>query len=372
MTARCSITRFALACVFTSAAVLAFASCGGGAKTGHTDAGAEPRSFMMGISTLPRELNAKSYQEAFQLAGDNGDMVLIQRTPPWSEFVPGADVSADTANTTAAEHQAATDKHLKTFFAIDPTDGSTGRDRLADLPAALTGAHFDDERVRQAFVSYARYVALNYKPAYLALGVEMNLYYNKNKGDFANFESLYAEAYDRVKEISPDTQITVTFQYEDLQGILPTEDKHFADWQLLKAFEPKLDVTAISTYPSFSFANAAAIPQNYYSQLSAFTSHPIVIAEMGYASAAGPQGLNSGTERDQDAYLKRALVDAQSLDMPFVVWFAGWDPSYAKDTPLGVFQHIGLRNGDNSVKLAWQTWSEAARRPYTPTLAGSR
>jgi hypothetical protein len=346
--------------------VLLLASCGGDAKTNQTHAGAEPRSFMMGISTLPRELNAKSYQEAFQLAGDNGDMVLIQRIPPWSEFLPGADVSAGTANTTAAERQAASDKHLKTFFAIDPTDGATGRDRLAGLPAGLTGARFDDARVRQAFVSYARYVALNYKPAYLALGVEMNLYYNKNKDDLSNFQSLYAEAYDRVKEISPDTQVTVTFQYEDLQGILPTEDKHVTDWQLLKAFEPRLDVTAISTYPSFAFTSAAAIPSNYYSQLSAFTDHPIVIAEMGYASAAGPQGLNSGTERDQDAFLKRALADAESLRMPLVVWFAGWDPSYAKDTPLSVFQHIGLRNGDNSVKPAWQTWSEAARRPYAP------
>ncbi|MDP9238115.1 MAG: hypothetical protein M3P30_12100 [Chloroflexota bacterium] len=371
MTARRSITGFALACAFMPMVVLVFASCGGDAKTTHTDAGAEPRSFMMGISTLPRELNAKSYQGAFQLAADNGDMVLIQRTPPWSEFLPGADVSADTANTTAAEHQAAADKHLKTFFAIDPTDGATGRDRLSELPPELTGAHFDDARVRQAFVSYARYVALNYKPSYLALGVEMNLYYNKNKDDLANFESLYAEAYDRVKEISPDTQITVTFQYEDLRGVLPTEDKHFADWQLLKAFEPKLDVAAISTYPSFVFASAAAIPQNYYSQLSAFTSHPIVIAEMGYASAPGPQGVNNGTEADQDAYLKRVLSDAESLNMPFVVWFAGWDPSYAKDTSLGVFQHIGLRNGDNSVKPAWQTWADAARRPYAPAVASS-
>src|SRR5258707_1140319 len=132
MTARRSITRSILPLALTSAALLALSSCGSDGKTRQTDAGAEPRSFLMGISTLPRELNAKSYEEAFALAGDNGDMVLIQRTPPWSEFLPGADVSADTAKTTAAEHQAAVDKHLKTFFAIDPTDGATGRDRLAD------------------------------------------------------------------------------------------------------------------------------------------------------------------------------------------------------------------------------------------------
>jgi hypothetical protein len=321
---------------------------------------------MMGISTLPRELNAASYADAFKVAGDNGELVLIQRTPPWSDFLPGADVSADTVKTTAAEQQAARDHHLKTFFAIDPTDSETGRDRLGGLPPSLSGAGFDDPRVRQAFVSYARYVALNYKPAYLALGVEMNLYYDKNKDDFANFQSLYAEAYDRVKEISPNTQVTVSFQYEDLQGLLPTKDQHFNNWQLLKAFDPRLDVTAISTYPSFAFASAGAIPDKYYSQLTAYTSHPIIISETGYASAAGPQGVNNGSEQDQQVYVKRILREAETLDMEAVVWFAAWDPSYSRDTAFGVFQHIGLRNEDNSVKPAWQLWADAARRPYEP------
>lgn len=364
----CSLTatlRWLAAAAITIGAIVA-AACGGGTATSNTASSDSPRSFMMGISTLPRELNAKSYEDAFKLAGDQGELVLIQRVPPWSEFLPGADVSDATVKTTAAENQAASDAHTRVFFAIDPTDAETGRDRLAGLPASLAGARFDDQRIRDAFVSYARYIALNYKPAYLALGVEMNLYYNKNKQDLANFRSLYEEAYDRVKEISPETQVTVTFQYEDLQGLLPTEGKHFSNWQLIRAFAAKLDVMAISTYPSFAFASADAIPANYYSQLRAFTSRPIAIAQMGYASAPGPQGINSGTEQDQKAFLERALADAQRLGMPFVVWYAAWDPSFASGVSPGVFQHIGLRNSDNSVKLAWQTWSDAAARRYEP------
>ncbi len=344
----------------------ALSACGGGSKrTSEARAGAA-RSFEMGISTLPRELNTTSYGEAFKLAGEHGEMVLIQRTPPWADFLPGADISEKTAKTTAAEKQAIADRHLKLFYAIDPTDGSTGRDRLGDLPASLAGRAFGDSQVRAAFVAYARYVVLNYHPAYLALGVEMNLYDDKHKDDLDNFKSLYADAYDQVKAISPGTQVTVTFQYEDLQGILPTEDKHFAEWQLLKAFAPRLDVMAVSTYPSFVFSSAGAIPANYYSQLRAFTDRPIVIAEMGYSSAAGAQGLNNGTEPEQAAFLQRILAEAQDLKMPFIIWFAAWDPSYAKDTPFGVFQHIGLLRDDNSEKPAWQLWTDTARRPYEP------
>jgi hypothetical protein len=85
---------------------------------------------------------------------------------------------------------------------------------------------------------------------------------------------------------------------------------------------------------------------------------------MGYSSAAGAQGMNNGTEQEQEAFVRRALAEAQTLRMPFIIWFAGWDPSYAKDTPFVVFQHIGLLREDSTEKPAWAVWSEAARRPY--------
>ncbi len=353
--------------------LLVLAACGGGGGGTRNDAtSGRERSFMMGISTLPRDLNGKAYADTFDLAAANGEMVLIQRAPPWSDFVPGADISEQTAKTTASEKQAISNKHLRLFFAIDPTEGTTGRDRLAGLPASMAGKDFSDPDVRSAFLTYAQYVAINYHPAYLALGVEMNLYNEKNKEDFADFKSLYFEAYDRVKESSPSTQVTVTWQYEDLQGRLPTEDQHFPAWQLVKAFDAKMDVAAISTFPSFAFGKASDIPDIYYSQLRGFTEKPIVIAEMGYSSAAGAQRINNGTEAEQAAFVSRALSEAEALRMPFVIWFAGWDPAYAKDTAFGVFQHIGLLREDGSEKPAWALWAEAARRPYAAPAASAQ
>jgi len=351
-------------------ASLAAVSCGGDAKSGSDPAvratGGPTRSFMMGMSTLPRELNGEAYDAAFDLAAENGEAVLIQRTPPWQDFVPGGAISDTTTRTTADEKRAIADHKLRLFFAIDPTDGATGRDRLAGLPNALAGRDFGDPDIRASFVSYAHYVALNYRPAYLALGVEMNLYYEKNKDDFEHFRTLYQEARDVVKAASPETQVTVTFQYEDLQALLKTEQAHFPDWQLVQQFDPIVDVVAISTYPSLGFTRASDIPPNYYSQLRGFTDRPIVIAEMGYSSALGARGVNDGTEEDQRAFVERALRDAEALQMPLVIWFAAWDPAYARDTPLGVFEHIGLRRADDTEKPAWAVWSEAARRPYAP------
>ena len=352
--------RLVLACAVTVA--VALAACGG-----ESDDVAEPtegpaRPFLMGFSSLPRELNAESYEDAIDFTDDHGDIVLIQRTLPWEEFVPGGSVSDQTADNTASERDAISDADLELFFAIDVTDGATGRDRLANLPVSLEGKTFADAAVRAAFISYAEYVALNYKPAYLALGVEMNLYYERNKDDFANFLSLYEETYEVVKKQSPGTQITTTLQYEDLLGVMPRPDMHYPSWQVLRTLESHLDFVAISTYPSFAYASVQALPANYYTQLQAFTEKPIVIAEMGFSSATA--NVNSGTESEQSAFVRRALADAESMSMPFVIWFAIWDPSYARDTAFSAFAHIGLRREDDSEKPAWNDWLAASRRPY--------
>jgi len=355
----------AILCAAAVLLTLALSACGSDSGSGEQPPAGDPRAFAMGISTLPRELNAEAYAETFELAARAGGMVLIQRTPPWSDFLPGASVSDETTTTTAAEIDAIDADDLTLFFAIDPTDGATGRDRLAGLPASHEGRDFSDPDIRSAFASYAEYVVINYEPAYLALGVEMNLYYQENGDAFEDFVTLYNETYDRVKAASPQTQVAVTFQFEDLQSLLPTEDRHFPDWPLIARFEDRMDVMAISTYPSFAYSRAADIPDNYYSQLRGFTDKPIVIAEMGFASEAG-EAVNNGSEAEQSAFVARILREAETLAMPAIIWFAAWDPAYAEGTAFSAFQHIGLLHTDGAEKPAWSTWRTAALRPHQP------
>lgn len=317
----------------------------------------------MGFSSLPRELTDECYEEVFTLAGEFGDLVLIQRVPPWEEFLAGGAVSDDTIQTTQAERALAEENDLALFVAIDPTDGTEGRSALAGLPKDLEGRGFSDPDIRAAFISYAQYVALNYEPDYLALGVEMNMYYQHNPEDFDSFVSLYFDAYDAVKELSPDTLVFPTFQMEELQSLLPASEGHPPQWHLLRRFEPKLDLVAISTYPSFAFDTPNDIPEDYYRQLETYTDRPIAIAEMGYSSGPCRQGINDGTEQEQRDFLASILRQAEGMEMPFVVWFASWDPTFASEPPLDLFQHIGLLRSDGSEKPSWKLWVQASQRP---------
>lgn len=320
-----------------------------------------PRTFAMGISSLPSELTEESYADTFELAAGAGEIVLIQRTPPWEELLAGT-FSEETVLATQRETALAEEHGLDIFVAIDPTDGSRRRDRLADLPDDLLGAGFSEPLIHQALLDYARYLAETYQPRYLAFGVEMNGYQQHHPEDFERFVVIYHEAYEAVKEISPDTLVFPTFQFEELQGRLPFQDPLPPQWYLISRFEPRLDVLAISSYPDVVFPEADGIPDSYYQQLLLYTNRPVAIAGMGYSSRATEELDSLEAERAQAAFLRRTLDNAQQLNMPFVVWFIGQDPSFTGESTLDL-ANSGLRRQDGTDKLAWRVWEQTSLRP---------
>jgi len=324
----------------------------------------EPRRVRLGFSSLPPELTSDAYIQAFATAAQYADTILIQRAPPWQDFLPGGQVSRETADTTRAETGLLKQYgHLELIYAIDPTDGVVQRSRLANLPAGVDPQQgFLDEDLANAFIAYAAYIAKNYEPEYLALGVEINMTYERNPAQFAAFEALYARAYDIVKGNSPKTKVFPTFQLEDLEGEFG--DVHPPRWELIERFAGRMDVLAISTYPYLGEVKSAAdVRADYYEQLRERWSGEIIISETGYPSAPVEGRTTVGTEADQNAYLQRLLREAEALGFSHVVWFAALDPAFTRAGAAAVLKDIGLRRSDGSNKQAWTAWEEWARRP---------
>lgn len=363
--------------MFTTLATLAIslgvlAACGESTPmvtTPTPDQDAVSRGFAMGISSLPTELTAESYAETFKLAASAGEIILIQRTPPWEELLAGS-FSEETVLTTQRETALAEEHGLDIFVAIDPTDGSRQRDRLADLPDELLGAGFSDPLVHQALVDYARYVAETYQPRYLAFGVEINGYQQHQPEDFERFVVIYHEVYEVVKELSPDTLVFPTFQFEELQGKLPFQNPLPPQWNLISRFEPRLDILAVSSYPDVIFPEADGIPDSYYQQLSLYTSRPVAISGMGFTSRAGEHATLTVAEAAQAAFVRRTLDNAQQMKMPFVIWFIGQDPSFTGESALDL-SNSGLIRQDGTEKPAWDVWGETSRRPLELELPDS-
>jgi len=324
----------------------------------------EPRTTRIGFSTLPPERTTESYIQAFATAAQYGDIVLIQRNPPWEDFLPGRTVSPQTAESTRLE-TALRDQYpqLDLFYAIDPTDGFVQRSRIANLPTGIDPeVGFADRQLREAFIAYTTYIVKTYEPDYLALGVEVNMLYERKRAQFEAFVSLYQEAYRVAKETRPETKVFPTFQLEDLEGTL--DNIHPPHWEVLDYFRDTMDVLAISTYPFLADVTSTSnIREDYYSQLSTYFDGEIIIAETAYPSAAVEGESTIGTEEDQAAYLTRLLQEAEANNFSAVIWFAALDPSFARSGAASVFSDIGLRRSDGSNKIGWGTWEEWARRP---------
>lgn len=321
------------------------------------------RSFSMGFSTLPPEETDASYRDAFELAGRYGEYVLIQRPVPWDEFLPGdAQPSEQLRDTTRLETTLAERENLNIALAIDPTDPAD-RHRLAPLPDALRAQNFASEDLQRSYLTYVRYMAANYRPAYMALAVDINWLAGGNPQEFDRFLPVYERAYDIVKEVSPETRVVVTFQYEELLGQLPW-NPHEPDWELIDRFGERLDAFAVGTFPSLLDQSIQQLPGTYYSQIRDHTDLPIVLMDMGYSSGPGAAGINAGGEAEQAQFLRRVFGAADQLGIELIIWFIASDPSYLFEPPLDSYANVGLRAASGDPKAAWDIWVQSFRRPY--------
>lgn len=330
------------------------------------------REVRLGLGVQPSEDTPSAHINTFATAAQHADLVSIARVPPWEDFFPGAEVSEETHALMRLERNLLRQYDLSLLFAIDPTDGAVQRTRVAGLPEGSDGeGGFLRDDVQEALVAYAIYIATNYEPEYLAVGVEINMLRARAPGQFVGFLKAYAKVYDAVKSIRPETKVFPTFQLEDLLGRLTQE--HPPQWEAIDAFGGRIDALAFSTYPylSSSIRLVREIPEDYYTQLRERYIGEILISEAGYASATIEGHSWVGSEREQEEFLTLLLEHAEANGFSAVVWGAERDPVQSRQGGAAVLNDVGLRYSDGSDKLAWAVWQEWARRPLPAPIEGN-
>ena len=323
-----------------------------------------------GFFPSPPEVTIESVFQTFKDMGKQGDFVLIQQNTAWEDFVGGTDGESQTRTDLINQVKLARQNNLEYIFVIDALNGLNRRDFIG-LPAGWE-ASFANPNVRSAYRNYALWVVRTFHPRYLGLASEINTYMDAHPNDAQNFISLYNEIYALVKAEAPETQIFVSFQWDDLNNMFPQPEegdrqKFDTNWDQVEAFEPNLDIWVISTYPYFIFGTETEIPSDYYTPLLTRTGKPVAVAEGGFSSQAiGPV---QGSPEGQVAYLN--AIHAQ-LGPRLAFWVNtllsdfnldsyaeqmkkdGRDPQDALS--LGAFAYIGLQNSDGSPKSALEIW----------------
>lgn len=322
-----------------------------------------------GFFPSPPEVTLASVLKLYQDLGEHADFVLIQQNVPWSDFVDAVDGRSQRRTDIANQVTLARQNHLEAIFVVDGLNG-LNRSQFSGLPFGWQ-ASFANPQIRSAYKNYALWVVRTFHPRYLGLASEINTYMDTHPGDAQNFVTLYDEIYQVVKVEAPETRIFVTFQWEELNNLIPQvangRPRLQPDWDQIEMFEPDLDVWVISSYPFVAFQSGADIPADYYAPLLARTSKPLAVGEGGFTSR--PVGPFSGRSVDQVAYLN-AIHRQIGSRLAFWVYLLldDFNPdSYSKAlrangqssndiNTLGMFASVGLCSLDGTPKPAMDLW----------------
>ncbi len=324
-----------------------------------------------GFFPSPPEATLESVLGHFQSMGEHADFVLFQQNVPWSEFVDGVDGEAQVRTDLRNQVTLARMNGLDYIFVVDPLNGLNRREFFG-LPF-LWEASFQNQDVREAYTNFTLWIIQEFQPQYIGLASEINTYLDAHPDDVEYYMSLYEETYDLIKAESPETQVFVTFQWDDLNNMFPAaaegRPRYQINWEQVEAFEPRLDLWVISSYPYFAFPSGEEIPADYYTPLLERTNKPVAVAEGGWSSR--PVGPAPGDPESQVAYL-RAVDDQLGDRLAFWVYLVLSDfnlesyreimidegSSESDIETLGFFSAVGLIEVDGTAKPALSVWDE--------------
>lgn len=306
-------------------ALLVGASCGSDPSPVPS---ASPRT---GFGLSPQSYEGNDLPDFLTLVRGNAD--LLMHAGAWSELArPNSPFHVMSA--------LAAQQGLDTVIVLSP---SAAGQLLQPLDNATRAGYLDSLR---AFLS-------EFHPDYLGLANEVNILETDDPAAFEQVAGLWAAAVPIVRELSPHTEVFVTFQYEWLLG---NRGGWFggaevvADWSALDRF-PGADMVGFTTYPSLVFDDPEALPADYYTQIAGHTDLPVLFTEIGWTADEGLP-LLPGSEQEQVAFIDVLQQQTATLGAEVLVWtFVYGDPIQQP-----AFRGMTLRRADGSARPVWERW----------------
>ncbi len=335
--------------------------------TATTTAAPSPAGTLFGFFPFPSGDTFEAVLAHFADLSEHADVLLMQPNIAWEEFVGDTGQSDSELRENLRNMALVADQHgLDIIYIVDPLNG-LNRQEFLDLPVGWDPS-FANPDIREAVTNLSLWILREFEPRYLGISSEINTYLEAHPDDIPHYLSLYREIYDAVKAEAPETQVFVTFQWEQVNGVLISgESSPEPDWDQIELFEPNLDLWAISSYPFVAFRSGADIPEDYYAPLLTRTDKRLAVAEGGFISRE--TGPFSGTPQDQvDQLISVHDQIGSRLDFWINLILDDFDPAAIADpmrdqgrsetdiSTLGLFASIGLRENDGTPKPAMAVW----------------
>ena len=209
---------------------------------------------------------------------------------------------------------------LTPILGLSPTTLDQGRKEL-DIPpdirrTAGLAISFANPLIRKAFKKTVRKLA-RLQPPYLCLATEINFLAMQRLPEFLHFASLYKEAYEVVKHISPETKVFVSFQWEWMRIIDAKEPLKITEHtKVIEVFRPQLDVVGLTTYPSPFHESPEELPHDYYRWMYRHikSKDEVLLMEVGWPTRS------SGNEIEQQAFIQQLPELLDHINVSVIAW----------------------------------------------------
>ncbi|WP_457424710.1 hypothetical protein [Roseateles sp. P5_E7] len=336
---------------------------------------------LFGFTPFPYDATAQALGRVAELLQDNATVHALHFDDglPWEEVMDGKPLPKKVQNDWD-DALRAVPRGRPVYLGLTPlakdrkslAPGRTDKD--VPLPWSLKFASLDDDKVKAAYLEYARRAVRQFKPAYLNLGIEAGELANREPKRWPQFEALYRHVATALKREFPQMQIGISF---GLQSLRKPEVA-----QRVKALVDASDYIGLSFYPHASpFGERFGEPalgdgeeawREPLNWLRSYTSKPIAICETGYLTRTINMPKNKLTMKGdpglQARYVKELAQFAERDQYLFVVWFLAvdYDRLYERmggDKPDNevnlMWRNIGLWDGDVKPKPALEEWKRA-------------
>lgn len=306
------------------------------------------RGFFLGI--LPTAADGQSLEQAYDDVAD-----ICEFVPVWGRPTPFYDLAGDISGSWGRQFVDDFIRGRGMFPLIHMSfiDKENGELVLKVQPG--TNATLSDPGWRESYIRAVEDTVRAARPQYISLGNEVNRWYEAygaEDGDpngFQHWVSLYEEAYETAKGVSPETMVFCVFARE-----IVTENRE-ADLSVLRMFDPeKLDLLIFTSYAVAvrEINSPRDLPDDYFSRVFEYTDEkPIGFSELGW-----PVHPVFGQEEGQADFLRdvvgRLTVD-QGMDLELVAW--NWLHDLGPEDTSGLAYENGTR------KMAFEVFSSISR-----------
>lgn len=215
---------------------------------------------------------------------------------------------------------------------------------------------------QQKFVAMVTAYAREYKPPFLFLGNEVNIYApDMSAEEWQAWVRVYRQSYEAIKQVSPSTIVFTTFQYERLKGLGKKNGwVGESQWQLIEDVARYSDALGFTTYPFFEYDHPGDIPDDYYTEIDVHRQPHwpgrVIFTEVGWK--AEPYGPYAGSPQDQADFIGRFVDLTDDMLKYYAAWLFLHDPPGAPPA----FSGMGLRAVDGTPRPAETVWQNLIQK----------